>query len=274
MITTDRPPMAFHYCRVSHQYSAATGLSAEAQHGLCRQYYEIRQLQKQGVQWFEGRRIYDPAISARHTPFLERPMGGWLHDQLRPGDHVIFAHMDRGFRAVLDWAALIDVWQRKRIIVHVADMGVDLSTGPGMMIANIMASVAQGHSDMLSERNKAIAATLRKLNRPRNGVKPPGYKVVGKRGKRRYAADELDRAVMSYIEYHIDKKGLSLQQVADAVNRKFCKWQKRRFVKSQFQNHRFSRQRVHLWYRKWKTIQAEEATVATAVEADDEAPSG
>ena len=59
-------------------------------------------------------------------------------------------------------------------------LGVDLSAGPGMTVANIMASVAQGQSDLYSERNKAIAARLRKMNRPTNGTKKLGCKLAGK----------------------------------------------------------------------------------------------
>jgi len=252
-------PTAYNYTRVSHANSRASGLSPEAQRDVCRQYYEVRGLKQQGVQWYDRESIYDPAVSARHVPFLERKMGAKLHAMLQPGDHVIFAHMDRGFRAVLDWAALIEVWKSKQITVHIADMGVDLSTGPGMLVANIMVSVAQAHSDMLSERNKEIAATLRKLNRPTNGTKKLGYVAVGPKGNRRWTADQQERAIMTYIEYHRDVKGLSWERIADAVNRKICRWQKKPFKKSAFAKIPWNWQKCYRAYQAWKRIKVEES---------------
>ena len=115
-------PTAFAYLRVSHLDSARSGLSPGAQLDRCRQHYKHVLLPKQ-VDWYglteipdgldltkydpELELLYDPAVSARHVPLLQRKGGARLGKMVRRGDHVIFAHLDRGFRAVLDHAALV-----------------------------------------------------------------------------------------------------------------------------------------------------------------------
>ncbi len=168
-------PTAYSYIRVSHQDSANSGLSPGSQLDQCRMYYGRVLMPKEAIWWGmteipegldlikhdgEIELLYDPAVSARHVPFLNRKGGSRLNDMLQPGDHVIFAHLDRGFRAVLDFSALIDVWKSRNITVHFADMGVDVSTPHGMLVANIMAAVAQGQSDM---QERAIMAEIVRL---------------------------------------------------------------------------------------------------------------
>ncbi len=224
-------PTAFPYIRVSHKNSAESGLSAGAQLDVCRNHYG-RMLVPHDVVWWGLTEIpadldttkhdetvallYDPAVSARHVPFLNRKGGIRLNDMLQPGDHVIFAHLDRGFRAVLDHAALIDLWKTRHITVHFADLGVDLSTPHGMLVANIMAAVAQGQSDMLSERNKEIAARMRKLNRPCNGHKRLGYKLQGKKPNWQWVPDMQERAIMAEIVRLRDEKR-TWWEVSDAI---------------------------------------------------------
>ncbi len=99
--------------------------------------------------------VYERPTGDRRTPILDRKGGQRLHGMLKSGDHVIFAHLDRGFRATLDFAALIDVWKSKEVTVHFADLSVDLSTPQGMLVANIMAAVAQGQSDLTSGCSRA-----------------------------------------------------------------------------------------------------------------------
>ena len=91
-------PIAYPYLRVSHQDSARSGLSPETQLARCHQYFELRGLVEQGVRFYDDELLYDPAVSARHVPFLDRKMGRKLQRMLQPGDHVIFAHLDRASR--------------------------------------------------------------------------------------------------------------------------------------------------------------------------------
>ena len=248
-------PTAYPYLRVSHGESAASGLSPEAQLERCRQYY-LSRIAPTGVAFYTGDPFYDPAVSARHVPFLYRKRGAELGRLLKAGDHVIFAYLDRGFRAVLDFAALIDVWRSQHVTVHFADLGVDLSTGPGMLVANIMASVAQGQSDLYSERNKAIAARLRKMNRPTNGTKRLGYKLAGK-GKHRYwVPDKVELGIMAEIVRQRDA-GESFEWISRHIEKRMCELDGRIYKNSAFFKRQWTKQRCWRAYRAWQEIQAE-----------------
>jgi hypothetical protein len=198
--------------------------------------------------------LYDPAVSARHVPFLSRKGGARLNDMLRPGDHVIFAHLDRGFRAILDYAALIDLWKSKHVTVHFADLGVDLGTPQGMLVANIMASVAQGQSDLTSQRNKEIAARMRKLNRPCNGQKKLGYKLAGPKGNCQWVPDMPERAIMAEIARLRDEKGWTWQTISDSVERRLCESDGRQFRKSAFFKRKWGPSKCRRAYSAYKRI--------------------
>ena len=90
-------------------------------------------------------------------------------------------------------------WKARGITVHFANLGVDLSTPTGMLVANIMASVAQGESDLKSERNLEIAAFRRRANRPTNGERKFGYRVAGPKRDRQFVPFTEERDVMARI---------------------------------------------------------------------------
>jgi DNA invertase Pin-like site-specific DNA recombinase len=148
--TEDFVGVAYWYCRESHADSYANQNSKQTQEGICQSYYDFR-LKPLGVR--VGKIYYDPKTSARHVPFLQRTAGKELDRILQATDHVIFAHLDRGYRAVLDFSQVMQNWKSRGVTVHFASLGVDMSTPAGMLVANIMASVAQGESDLESERN-------------------------------------------------------------------------------------------------------------------------
>jgi len=90
-------------------------------------------------------------------------------------------------------------WKLRGITVHFANLSVDLSTPTGMLVANIMASVAQGESDLKSERNLEIAAFRRRANRPTNGERKFGYRRAGPKGDRQFTPFREEREVMARI---------------------------------------------------------------------------
>ncbi len=266
-------PIAYPYLRVSHTDSAISGLSPGAQLDTCRAYYQ-RLLELKGVIWYGvtqfpdvldlGRPdpnlelLYDPAVSARHVPFLNRKGGQRLHGMLKSGDHVIFAHLDRGFRATLDFAALIDVWKSKDVTVHFADLSVDLGTPQGMLVANIMASVAQGQSDLTSERNKEIASRMRKLNRPRNGQKRLGHKLFDMGDHYQWIPDWPERSIMAEIVRLRDEEGLTFQAISDSVEQRICEYDGRRFRQSAFFKRKWTPSKCRRAYLAYKRIVEEE----------------
>lgn len=185
-----------------------------------------------------------------------------LNNMLKAGDHVIFAHLDRGFRAVRDFAVLIHMRHSREITVHLADMQLDLSTPSGMLSAHIMAAVAQGQSDLLSERNKEIAARMRRLNRPCNGQKMLGFKLDGPRGLPRnqwqLMPDWPQRAIMAEIVRLRDEERLAYQAISDSVERRICELDGRQFRQSAFFKRKWTPSKCRRAYLAYRRIVAEE----------------
>ena len=189
-------PTCYFYFRQSHPDSFKAGNSRQTQEEICQRYYEFR-VQPLGIP--RGPVFYDPKTSARHVRFLDRKAGSELNRLLQRGDHIVFAYLDRRYRAVLDFAQLMEDWKLRGITVHFANLSVDLSTPTGMLVANIMASVAQGESDLKSERNLEICAFRRRANRPTNGERKFGYRRAGPKGDRQFVPFTAERDVMARI---------------------------------------------------------------------------
>ncbi len=245
---------AFIYVRVSHVDSAKSGLSAEAQTGRAKAYYEF-QVKPKDVPLHPDV-FYDAAVSASRTPLLDRPEGERLNGLLRKGDHVIFPRLDRAFRGLKDYVMVVDIWQARGIVIHFADLGVDYSTATGRLVANVIATVAQMYSEQQSERLKEVAAFLKKMNRPVNGQKLLGFKLVNGR----WAPDQNDRAVMREIERLHDEHGKTFQECSDHVERRLCEKEGREYKPaSPFVKREWSRGRCRNAYLRWKDIQETES---------------
>jgi len=206
-------PTVYCYIRESHRYSAETGISKDAQEGICQDYYKVR-LQRQGVAW--GGYYYDQATSGRHIPFLLREQGWELRKKLNPGDHLVVAYHDRSTRSVLDFHILLRELQRIGVTLHFANLLCDLSTPEGMLQANIMFSMAQAESDMRGRRIKECFRSLKE--------KDPGYRCCGRMGfvqvgknKARYLDPwPEERSIMRFI-WRFQEKGYSARQIAPIV---------------------------------------------------------
>ena len=251
-------PIAYAYMRVSHMKSAESDLSHQTQDQSCRAYFEYR-VKPQGVAYYEGPELYDPAVSARHVPFRLRKAGRRLFEMVRPGDHVIFSYLDRGFRELSDYVTLIDLWQTMNVTVHFADLGVDLSTYQGKLVANIMATIAQGQSDMLSARNKAIVAHQRKMNRPLNGKKRLGYKLTGSGKCRQWVPDVPERSVLAQIAKMHDQEGMTYADISLAIEQRMATMNHRQPNDGIWKPREWNRGKVHRAYHAWKAILEEEA---------------
>ena len=79
----------------------------------------------------------------------------------QPGDHVVFARMDRAFRNLRDLLTVLDEYEKREIVVHFVDQRLDLSTANGKLVASILAAIAQWESDRKSEASRAVHAKLR-----------------------------------------------------------------------------------------------------------------
>jgi DNA invertase Pin-like site-specific DNA recombinase len=170
----------------------------------------------------------DAAVSAYKKRLLERKGGEELNASLRPGDHVIFARLDRGFRNLKDLLNTVDQWIARGIHIHFCDLGLDLTTDFGRLILQILGAVAEWQARYTSARNKEIAKVMKSLGRKGNGRAPMGFKLVGPKGKRRKVVkDEAALAVMQEIVRLRDRERLSWSEISDRIEAKLAQSQGR-----------------------------------------------
>ncbi|WP_187781905.1 recombinase family protein [Gimesia chilikensis] len=119
---------------------------------------------------------YDDTASGRT---MQRP--GWqdLEANIRVGKvaQLVVWRLDRLGRTAAGLTALFDELRQRNInLVSIKD-GLDLSTPAGMLMANVLASVAQFEAEVISERIKAGVAKAKADGKQWGGSKPGRRKV-------------------------------------------------------------------------------------------------
>lgn len=199
----DRGPAIFGYVRVSHQDSKESGLGEEGQKRIIQRWATLIKEENDiegDIRWFQE----EDAVSAFKRPLIARDKGADMNMALRSGDHVIFAYLDRAFRNTEDCLSTLRMWKRRDIIVHFANLHINMNTPLGEMVVTIMAACAQMDSAMKSERIKEVFKTFPSLGRVGNGHAPMGFKLSGRKvnGKWKHACvvpDTEERKIMGEI---------------------------------------------------------------------------
>lgn len=167
------------------------GLTEQAQRAQVERYV---QLHLDDCTW--GGWIYDAAVSGGKDLF-ERAKGRELLVLAQPGDHIVFAKLDRAFRKVTDGISTLAMLSQKGVRVHILDLGIDTSTPMGECALTIVLAFAQLQRKYTSERTKEALEVKRKAGLPYNKGVPFGWKKVGsgKTGRFVPCTDERDQCV-------------------------------------------------------------------------------
>lgn len=142
------------YLRVSTTEQADSGLGLEAQRE-----HITAECARRGwtvVQW-----CVDAGASGSSTdgrPELERALA-LVRD--RQAEHLVVAKLDRLSRSIQDFAGIMADASKRGWNLVALDLGVDLSTHTGQLVANIMASVAQWERGVIGQRTKDALAAKR-----------------------------------------------------------------------------------------------------------------
>jgi DNA invertase Pin-like site-specific DNA recombinase len=149
------------YLRVSTEEQARSGLGMDAQRERIASEAERRGW---NVEW-----ITDDGYTAAT---LDRPgitaalAALWRHE----ADALVVAKLDRLSRSLLDFAGLMERAQREKWNVVCLDLGIDLSTPQGQLMANVMASFAAYERELIRQRTRDALRALRargvRLGRP------------------------------------------------------------------------------------------------------------
>lgn len=209
-------PQLYAYRRVSHLDSFRSGLGLEEQIASVEQWAQLVLTKDKDLHWDPKTNWFpEPKpISASKVRFLDRPAGKKLHLALRPGDHVVFAVLSRGFRNIRDFLRTKDVFDALGVMMHFADLRVDMQTASGQFMVHILAAAEQWYAQLASERNKASAARrkarLEAWNHP-----TILWRHYGPKGNRRRVQDLKQREMASYVIYLRDEVGLNWVNIGD-----------------------------------------------------------
>jgi len=162
MITTDgkiepqplRAPMYWGYTRVSTEKQRDNGTSLDTQKAKIETKYQHEFKETHAF----GGILEDAAVSGTISLF-ERPQGQRLIKDTIPGDVVVIASMDRGFRNMFDCIESIKkLWKEKQVAVICLDMfGMQFKVSSAMeeLLLNFIASIAEYTRKMQIERMTA-----------------------------------------------------------------------------------------------------------------------
>jgi len=249
-------PRVYAYLRVSHNDSAASGLSIETQEKLFKDWYEYEKgagrlpdHELGTVGWMGGpdvdenglvrrdnlgqyKRIdidrtdgvyVDLAKSAFKHKFLTRDAAIRMNIVLKPGDKVWFSKLDRSFRNTGDACAILEQWQRRNISMVFHQQNIDTGTAAGRAFYQMLALIAEFDSSLKSERIKEILAHQIALGRPVGGNRRFGYRCTSEKN---WVPDWDERRIIQGIinaRHSLPyPKVLSWSKVSDAIEKQLA----------------------------------------------------
>jgi DNA invertase Pin-like site-specific DNA recombinase len=183
------------YVRVSTADQHKSGIGEEAQRKAITQEAERRGWE---IVRFAEDVASGKSMNGRHA----------LHEAIadierREADALVAARLDRVSRSALDFATLAERARRNGWALVVLDLGVDMTTPVGEMIAGVLSYLAQFERRLIADRTRAalavkaeeLAAEGKQLGRPRSLPQPVVDQIIALR-----------------------RSGLTQQQIADHLN--------------------------------------------------------
>jgi DNA invertase Pin-like site-specific DNA recombinase len=159
--------------------------------------------------------LYDCVVSGA-TPLFERPQGGLANTLLKPGDHIVWARLDRAFRSVVDGASTLADLGRRGVFVHSLDLGLDTSTAVGRCVCTVMLAFAELEREYARARTRDALRTKREAGLPYGRFTPIGWERTGKRKTSRFIPDLVERAQVARIT-ELRAQGLSYDAIVQRM---------------------------------------------------------
>ena len=185
---------AISYRRVSTREQADSGA------GMGAQLDTIQAAIRSRPGWLEGADYTDQGISGG-IPWQDRPGLSAAIAQLERGeaDILVVAKLDRLSRSMADFANLVARAKKKKWALLILDVGLDLSSPTGELMANILAAFSQFERSLISQRTREGLA-----RKKADGV------VLGRRST-------VPEGIVNAIVY-LRGEGRTYQAVADWLN--------------------------------------------------------
>ena len=183
-------------CAIYTRKSSEEGLnmafnSLDAQREACEAY--IASQKSEG--WVALRDRYDDGGVSGGT--LDRPALQRLLSDIESGlvDVVVAYKLDRLSRALMDFARLIELFERHGVTFVSVTQSFNTTTSMGRLTLNILLSFAQFEREVIGERIRDKVAASRKKGMWMGGYVPLGYRVEN----RRLVIDEAEAATVRMI---------------------------------------------------------------------------
>jgi len=183
-------------CAIYTRKSSEEGLeqefnSLDAQRDACSAY--IASQRSEG--WVELAAHYDDGGISGGTlerPALKRLLADIEEDRV---DVVVVYKIDRLSRALMDFAKLVEVFDRNNVTFVSVTQSFNTTTSMGRLTLNILLSFAQFEREVIGERIRDKVAASRKRGMWMGGVVPLGYEVRD----RKLVINELEAATVRMI---------------------------------------------------------------------------
>lgn len=159
--------MVFGYARVSTKAQARDGNSLEAQ--------------KNALRAAGAEKIYVDAFTGTK---MNRPEFEKMKNQLRNGDSLIVAKLDRLGRSVSQASSVIAELLEDGVVINVLDLGILSNDSVNTLMRNILLSFAQFERDMIVQRTQEGKAVAKATDPDFKDGRPP-----------KYDTDQLDHAM-------------------------------------------------------------------------------
>lgn len=161
----------------------------------------------------------DLDVSGSVSPFHAPELGPWLQSERLPEWDILCAYrLDRVARRVVPLNALFGlIMDEDKSLVSVSE-NIDLGHWVGRMVANVIAGVAEGELEAITERTRSSRQKLRELGRWHGGTVPYGYRTVQRDGGWFFEPDpDKEPRIRWIFEQAVSHR--SIRSIADELNK-------------------------------------------------------
>jgi putative DNA-invertase from lambdoid prophage Rac len=200
----------FGYVRVSTDQQAEDGQSLGVQQ---------RQLEGWAMQRGASLKgVHVEAGVSGSIPFHERPEGGKLWSELRKGDTLVAAKLDRMFRSASDCLAVVEAFKARSVSLFLLDLngGADDVSGNGIarLFLTIVSAFAEFERDRIGERTRQTKRAQKGRREHLGGGVPFGF--VNSPDSRSLIEDPVQQAAIRRVR-ELRSEGLSAQRISAAL---------------------------------------------------------
>lgn len=183
------------YVRVSSAEQGDSGLGLDAQRAAIE-----AECSRRGWTLLE---VYTDVASGKSTNGRRQLAAALVELDAGRADALVSSKLDRVTRSVVDFGRLLERAQKHGWALVVLDLGLDMSTPVGELMANVLVAVAQFERRRIGERTREALAVVKQRG------PAPGKKVIGR--PREVKADLEARIV------RMRRRGWTFQRIAEKL---------------------------------------------------------